>query len=152
MNGIMISPEIKERIDSLDYEDLLDLRNEYINSVYTFNDETKKIAYDQIEYTKIINVVKYIDTVLDKFEEFQMFKSLISIDLYNDKIASDLLDEDRAIYNLNVDILYFKTLMDNFPNDYSLIQRVGDLVEYMTQLIEGINIGMKILEAEQQSA
>lgn len=135
MNNLVLTEELESQLISLDFDELLEKRNEYVNKCFKYKADTKQIIYDQITLDNIKGIIKFIDLIISNDENISHFLNAVDIEIVIPKILDDARDEVNSIYNLKVDAFYYETLKENFTKDPAFTERVTYIVDFTNELL-----------------
>ena len=145
--------------------------NFFFNNIYTFMDEDEKIF--SVISSQIINLVKMnkniIDIILNKFNIYAIFLSIINNDKYNNEIKRRIteflekileINNNKFKYELNIPIVSYKITDNNLlkkiyslsliyeNNITELTNKIILIIDYMNSLFKEVKIEELIIFLE----
>ena len=123
---VILASDVKEKIDTYNFNQLIDMRITYSNLPFSILE--KQIYIDIVCLKNMTDLIAYIDDRLITFSEFKVYINNIKLNNIKSRINNYLED-----YYCNK--FYYKTLSDDI-NDYTLTNNCNEIISYLDSLIE----------------
>lgn len=123
---VILASDVKEKIDTYNFNQLIDMRITYSNLPFSILE--KQIYIDIVCLKNMTDLIAYIDDRLITFSEFKVYIKNIKLNNIKSRINNYLED-----YYCNK--FYYKTLSDDI-NDYTLTNNCNEIISYLDSLIE----------------
>ena len=123
---VILASDVKEKIDTYNFNQLIDMRIMYSNLPFSILE--KQIYIDIVCLKNMTDLIAYIDDRLITFSEFKVYINNIKLNNIKSRINKYLED-----YYCNK--FYYKTLSDDI-NDYTLTNNCNEIISYLDSLIE----------------
>ena len=123
---VILASDVKEKIDTYNFNQLIDMRITYSNLPFSILE--KQIYIDIVCLKNMTDLIAYIDDRLITFSEFKVYIKNIKLNNIKSRINKYLED-----YYCNK--FYYKTLSDDI-NDYTLTNNCNEIISYLDSLIE----------------
>lgn len=123
---VILASDVKEKIDTYNFNQLIDMRIMYSNLPFSILE--KQIYIDIVCLKNMTDLIAYIDDRLITFSEFKVYIKNIKLNNIKSRINNYLED-----YYCNK--FYYKTLSDDI-NDYTLTNNCNEIISYLDSLIE----------------
>ena len=123
---VILASDVKEKIDTYNFNQLIDMRITYSNLPFSILE--KQIYIDIVCLKNMTDLIAYIDDRLITFSEFKVYIKNIKLNNIKSRINNYLED-----YYCNK--FYYKTLRDNI-NDDTLTNNCNEIISYLDSLIE----------------
>lgn len=133
---IVLAIDVKEKIDTYNFNQLIDMRVMYSNLPFGILDN--RIYIDTEVLKNMTDLISYIDDKLISFLEFKYYINNINLTKVKNKINNDLVD-----YYSNK--FYYETLKDNISCD-PLKNNCCKIISYLDSLIQKNTIKENIQE------
>ena len=132
---ILLSSQVKNDIDLLNFNELIKRRKMYSKLPFSLLDDD--IYIDKVYLNNMTDLISYIDTKLITYQEFLNYLNDINLDKVKNEI-NNYLDDYYALK------FYYETLKENI--NFYQIKDYQEIITYLNNLIEKVSLNKKVLK------